>query len=231
MDSGQDDGQHDGGPVRVALADDQGLIRAGFRALIEAEEGLEIVGEAATGREAVAVARRSHPDVMLMDIRMPDGDGLEATRDIARLGPVPRIIILTTFGLDEYIVEAIRAGAAGFLVKDTEPAELLRAIRAVHDGDALLSPPVTRQVMNLLKGQGRSSAPRSLAEITEREREVLALVGEGLNNAEIAERLYITPLTAKTHVSRIMGKLGCRDRAQLVVAAYESGLVRPGWTP
>jgi len=228
---GVDGGQHDGGTVRVALADDQGLIRAGFRALIEAEEGLEIVGEAATGREAVAVARRSRPDVMLMDIRMPDGDGLEATRDIARLGPVPRIIILTTFGLDEYIVEAIRAGAAGFLVKDTEPAELLRAIRAVHDGDALLSPPVTRQVMDLLKGQGRSSAPRSLAEITEREREVLALVGEGLNNAEIAERLYITPLTAKTHVSRIMGKLGCRDRAQLVVAAYESGLVRPGWTP
>jgi len=229
MDSRQDDGGM--GTVRVALADDQGLIRAGFRALIEAEEGLEIVGEAATGREAVALARRTHPDVMLMDIRMPDGDGLEATRDIARLGPVPRIIILTTFGLDEYIVEAIRAGAAGFLVKDTEPAELLRAIQAVHDGDALLSPPVTRQVMDLLKGQGPSSAPRSLAEITEREREVLALVGEGLNNAEIAERLYITPLTAKTHVSRIMGKLGCRDRAQLVVTAYESGLVRPGWTP
>lgn len=220
-----------GGPIRVALADDQGLIRAGFRALIDAEDGLVIVGEAATGREAVALARRARPDVMLMDIRMPDGDGLEATRDIARQGLLPRIIILTTFGLDEYIVEAIRAGAAGFLVKDTEPAELLRAIRAVHDGDALLSAPVTRRVLDYLKGQGGSAAPRSLAEITEREREVLALVGEGLNNAEIAERLYITPLTAKTHVSRIMGKLGCRDRAQLVVAAYESGLVRPGWTP
>ncbi|PSS46000.1 DNA-binding response regulator [Arthrobacter woluwensis] len=220
-----------GGPIRVALADDQGLIRAGFRALIDAEDGLVIVGEAATGREAVALARRARPDVMLMDIRMPDGDGLEATRDIARQGFLPRIIILTTFGLDEYIVEAIRAGAAGFLVKDTEPAELLRAIRAVHDGDALLSAPVTRRVLDYLKGQGGSAAPRSLAEITEREREVLALVGEGLNNAEIAERLYITPLTAKTHVSRIMGKLGCRDRAQLVVAAYESGLVRPGWTP
>lgn len=220
-----------GGPIRVALADDQGLIRAGFRALIDAEDGLMIVGEAATGREAVALARRARPDVMLMDIRMPDGDGLEATRDIARQGPLPRIIILTTFGLDEYIVEAIRAGAAGFLVKDTEPAELLRAIRAVHDGDALLSAPVTRRVLDYLKGRGGSAAPRSLAEITEREREVLALVGEGLNNAEIAERLYITPLTAKTHVSRIMGKLGCRDRAQLVVAAYESGLVRPGWTP
>ena len=220
-----------GGPIRVALADDQGLIRAGFRALIDAEDGLVIVGEAATGREAVALARRARPDVMLMDIRMPDGDGLEATRDIARQGLLPRIIILTTFGLDEYIVEAIRAGAAGFLVKDTEPAELLRAIRAVHDGDALLSAPVTRRVLDYLKGQGGSAAPRSLAEITEREREVLALVGEGLNNAEIAERLYITPLTAKTHVSRIMGKLGCRDRAQLGVAAYESGLVRPGWTP
>lgn len=220
-----------GGPIRVALADDQGLIRAGFRALIDAEDGLVIVGEAATGRQAVALARRARPDVMLMDIRMPDGDGLEATRDIARQGLLPRIIILTTFGLDEYIVEAIRAGAAGFLVKDTEPAELLRAIRAVHDGDALLSAPVTRRVLDYLKGQGGSAAPRSLAEITEREREVLALVGEGLNNAEIAERLYITPLTAKTHVSRIMGKLGCRDRAQLVVAAYESGLVRPGWTP
>ncbi|QTF70742.1 response regulator [Arthrobacter woluwensis] len=220
-----------GGPIRVALADDQGLIRAGFRALIDAEDGLVIVGEAATGREAVALARRARPDVMLMDIRMPDGDGLEATRDIALQGLLPRIIILTTFGLDEYIVEAIRAGAAGFLVKDTEPAELLRAIRAVHDGDALLSAPVTRRVLDYLKGQGGSAAPRSLAEITEREREVLALVGEGLNNAEIAERLYITPLTAKTHVSRIMGKLGCRDRAQLVVAAYESGLVRPGWTP
>ncbi|MFK0074235.1 response regulator [Arthrobacter woluwensis] len=220
-----------GGPIRVALADDQGLIRAGFRALIDAEDGLVIVGEAATGREAVALARRARPDVMLMDIRMPDGDGLEATRDIARQGLLPRIIILTTFGLDEYIVEAIRAGAAGFLVKDTEPAELLRAIRAVHDGDALLSAPVTRRVLDYLKGQGGSAAPRSLAEITEREREVLALVGEGLNNAEIAERLYITPLTAKTHVSRIMGKLGCRDRAQLVVTAYESGLVRPGWTP
>jgi len=220
-----------GGLIRVALADDQGLIRAGFRALIDAEDGLVIVGEAATGREAVALARRARPDVMLMDIRMPDGDGLEATRDIARQGPWPRIIILTTFGLDEYIVDAIRAGAAGFLVKDTEPAELLRAIRAVHDGDALLSAPVTRRVLDYLKGQGGSAAPRSLAEITEREREVLALVGEGLNNAEIAERLYITPLTAKTHVSRIMGKLGCRDRAQLVVAAYESGLVRPGWTP
>lgn len=218
-------------PIRVALADDQGLIRAGFRALIEAEDGLAIVGEASTGREAVALTRRARPDVMLMDIRMPDGDGLEATRDIARQGPLPRIIILTTFGLDEYIVDAIRAGAAGFLVKDTEPAELLRAIRAVHDGDALLSAPVTRRVLDYLKGQGGSAAPRSLTEITEREREVLALVGEGLNNAEIAERLYITPLTAKTHVSRIMGKLGCRDRAQLVVAAYESGLVRPGWTP
>ncbi|MDP5227456.1 MULTISPECIES: response regulator transcription factor [Arthrobacter] len=216
-------------PIRVALADDQALIRAGFRALIDAEDGLEVAGEAGTGRQAVELARTAAPDVMLMDIRMPDGDGLEATREIARHGALPRIIILTTFGLDEYIVEAIRAGAAGFLVKDTEPTELLHAIRAVHDGDALLSPPVTRRLLDFLKSGGDVEPPRTLEQLTEREKEVLALVGEGLNNAAIAAKLYITPLTAKTHVSRIMGKLDCRDRAQLVVAAYESGLVRPGW--
>lgn len=218
--------------IRILLADDQTLIRAGFRALLNAEPDMTVVAECGTGRDAVRLASREHPDVVLMDIRMPDGDGLEATRRIMA-GPDlagTRIIILTTFELDEYIAEAVRAGAAGFLVKDTEPEELLRAVRVVHDGDALLSPSVTRRIMAQLAVQSRAAVPpASLDQITEREREVLRLVGEGLNNAEIAERLFITPLTAKTHVSRIMTKLLVRDRAQLVVLAYESGLVRPGW--
>ena len=218
--------------IRILLADDQTLIRAGFRALLSAEPDMEVVAECGTGRDAVRLAARERPDVVLMDIRMPEMDGLEATRKIMadqRLAGT-RIIILTTFELDEYIAEAVRAGAAGFLVKDTEPEELLRAVRVVHDGDALLSPSVTRRIMAQLALQSRATeAPASLANITEREREVLRLVGEGLNNAEIAERLVITPLTAKTHVSRIMTKLLVRDRAQLVVLAYESGLVRPGW--
>jgi DNA-binding NarL/FixJ family response regulator len=218
--------------IRILLADDQTLIRAGFRALLNAEPDMTVVAECGTGRDAVRLASREHPDVVLMDIRMPEGDGLEATRRIMA-GPDlagTRIIILTTFELDEYIAEAVRAGAAGFLVKDTEPEELLRAVRVVHDGDALLSPSVTRRIMAQLAVQSRAAVPpASLDQITEREREVLRLVGEGLNNAEIAERLFITPLTAKTHVSRIMTKLLVRDRAQLVVLAYESGLVRPGW--
>ncbi|RAM37076.1 response regulator [Arthrobacter globiformis] len=218
--------------IRILLADDQTLIRAGFRALLNAEPDMDVVAECGTGRDAVRLAARERPDVVLMDIRMPEMDGLEATRKImADLGLAgTRIIILTTFELDEYIAEAVRAGAAGFLVKDTEPEELLRAVRVVHDGDALLSPSVTRRIMAQLALHSRvTAAPASLANITEREREVLRLVGEGLNNAEIAERLVITPLTAKTHVSRIMTKLLIRDRAQLVVLAYESGLVRPGW--
>ncbi|KRE59050.1 LuxR family transcriptional regulator [Arthrobacter sp. Soil736] len=218
--------------IRILLADDQTLIRAGFRALLNAEQDMTVVAECGTGRDAVRLASREHPDVVLMDIRMPDGDGLEATRQIMAGKDLAgtRIIILTTFELDEYIAEAVRAGAAGFLVKDTEPEELLRAVRVVHDGDALLSPSVTRRIMAQLAVQSRAAAPpASLDQITEREREVLRLVGEGLNNAEIAERLFITPLTAKTHVSRIMTKLLVRDRAQLVVLAYESGLVRPGW--
>lgn len=219
--------------IRILLADDQTLIRAGFRALLDAEPDMEVVGEAGTGRDAVRLATRDRPDVILMDIRMPDDDGLTATRKIlgdpALAGT--RVIILTTFELDEYIAEAVRAGAAGFLVKDTEPAELIRAVRVVHDGDALLSPSVTRRIMAQLASQGRAAGKVvPLEQVTEREREVLALVGEGLNNAEIAERLFITPLTAKTHVSRIMTKLMVRDRSQLVVLAYESGLVRPGWS-
>ncbi|MDQ1057501.1 DNA-binding NarL/FixJ family response regulator [Arthrobacter globiformis] len=218
--------------IRILVADDQTLIRAGFRALLNAEPDMEVVAECGTGRDAVRLASRERPDVVLMDIRMPETDGLEATRKIMADQNLngTRIIILTTFELDEYIAEAVRAGAAGFLVKDTEPEELLRAVRVVHDGDALLSPSVTRRIMAQLALQSRATAaPVSLENITEREREVLRLVGEGLNNAEIAERLVITPLTAKTHVSRIMSKLLVRDRAQLVVLAYESGLVRPGW--
>jgi DNA-binding NarL/FixJ family response regulator len=218
--------------IRVLLADDQNLIRAGFRALLNAEPDMAVVAECGTGRDAVRLAAREHPDVVLMDIRMPEGDGLEATRQIMAAKDLAgtRIIILTTFELDEYIAEAVRAGAAGFLVKDTEPEELLRAVRVVHDGDALLSPSVTRRIMAQLATQSRAvKPPVSLDQVTERERQVLQLVGEGLNNAEIAERLFITPLTAKTHVSRIMTKLLVRDRVQLVVLAYESGLVRPGW--
>lgn len=219
--------------IRILLADDQTLIRAGFRALLDAEPDMEVVAEAGTGREAVRLAARDKPDVILMDIRMPDDDGLTATRRILADPTLSgtRIIILTTFELDEYIAEAVRAGAAGFLVKDTEPTELIRAVRVVHDGDALLSPSVTRRIMAQMASQSRAAGKViPLEQVTEREREVLALVGEGLNNAEIAERLFITPLTAKTHVSRIMTKLMVRDRSQLVVLAYESGLVRPGWS-
>ena len=218
--------------IRVLLADDQTLIRAGFRSLLDAEPDMAVVAECGTGRDALRLARQHRPDVVLMDIRMPDGDGLAATAQILSDPELvsTRVIILTTFELDEYIVEAVRAGAAGFLVKDTEPEELIRAVRVVHDGDALLSPSVTRKILAQLAVQTKVvCAPPALASVTEREREVLALVGEGLNNAEIAQRLFITPLTAKTHVSRIMTKLMVRDRAQLVVLAYESGLVRPGW--
>jgi DNA-binding NarL/FixJ family response regulator len=216
--------------VRVVLADDQALVRAGFRALLDAQDDIEVVGEANDGDEAVRLVRRLAPDVVLMDIRMPGTDGLAATRAIAgdeRLSDA-RIIILTTFELDEYVFEAIRSGASGFLVKDTEPVELLRAVRAVADGDALLSPSVTRRLIGEFANKTRESRPApTLDVLTEREREVMALVAEGLTNDEIAERLYVSPMTAKTHVSRAMTKLGARDRAQLVVFAYESGLVRP----
>ncbi|WP_077490354.1 response regulator [Sinomonas mesophila] len=219
--------------IRILIADDQALIRAGFRALLDAEPDMEVVGEAGSGAEAVSESLRLAPDVVLMDIRMPGGDGLEATRRILESAPGGlRVVILTTFELDEYVTGAIRAGASGFLVKDTEPEELIRAVRAVHDGDAMLSPSVTRRLLERLAAERPAEAGRAPADVgllTEREREVVALVGQGLNNAEIAARLVITPLTAKTHVSRAMTKLGLRDRAQLVVLAYESGLVRPGW--
>jgi DNA-binding NarL/FixJ family response regulator len=225
--------------IKVLLADDQALVRAGFRALLNAEPDIEVVAEAGDGLEAARLAARTRPDVVLMDIRMPGVDGLEATRRIAADPALAatRVVILTTFELDEYVFEALRTGASGFLVKDTEPVELLRAVRAVAAGDALLSPSVTRRVIGEFAtpgGRGRPAVPpvaaeRRLEQLTDREREVMVLVGEGLSNDEIAARLVISPATAKTHVSRTMVKLGARDRAQLVVHAYEAGLIRPGW--
>jgi Response regulator containing a CheY-like receiver domain and an HTH DNA-binding domain len=218
--------------IRVLLADDQALVRAGFKALLAAQPDIEVAGEAADGAEALRAVRELRPDVVLMDIRMPVLDGLAATRRITGdpdLGDV-KVVMLTTFELDEYVFEAIRSGASGFLVKDTEPDELLRAVRAVVEGDALLSPGVTRRLISEFAARSKEpESAASLVELTEREREVMALVGIGLSNDEIARRLVVSPLTAKTHVSRTMVKLGARDRAQLVVLAYESGLVRPGW--
>jgi DNA-binding NarL/FixJ family response regulator len=216
----------------VAIADDQQLIRAGFRSLLSAEPDLDVVGEAATGTEAVALVKRTVPDVVLMDIRMPDGDGLWATEQIVADVKLARthVVILTTFELDDYVSRAIRAGASGFLVKDTEPVELIRAIRVVASGDALLSPSVTRRLLERVAAELREAPDTApLDVLTDREREVLALVGQGKTNAEIAHALFMSPLTAKTHVSRIMTKVNARDRVQLVVLAYETGLVRPGW--
>jgi DNA-binding NarL/FixJ family response regulator len=218
--------------IRVLLADDQALVRAGFRALIDAQSDLTVVGEASDGAHAVRLAVRERPDVVLMDIRMPGMDGLEATRQIVADPECAdvRIVILTTFDLDEYVFEALRAGASGFLVKDTEPVDLLRGVRAVAAGEGLLSPSVTRRLIEEFALRSRSPRPpEALDGLTDREREVLALVGAGLSNDEIAVKLMVSPATAKTHVSRSMSKLGARDRAQLVVYAYEAGLVRPGW--
>lgn len=220
--------------ISVLLADDQALVRAGFRALLNAEPDISVVAEAGDGVEAARLAAQTRPDVVLMDIRMPGVDGLEATRRIVADPSLSatRVVILTTFELDEYVFEALRVGASGFLVKDTEPVELLRGIRAVAAGDALLSPGVTRRVIAEFAGAGGrrpATPPAHLDQLTDREREVMVLVGEGLSNDEIAARLVISPATAKTHVSRTMIKLGARDRAQLVVHAYEAGLIRPGW--
>jgi DNA-binding NarL/FixJ family response regulator len=218
--------------IRVLLADDQDLVRAGFRALLDAEQDIQVVGEADDGEQAARLAAELVPDVILMDVRMPGVDGLEATRRIAsddRLAEV-RIVILTTFDLDEYVFEAVRLGASGFLVKDTEPADLVRSVRAAARGDALLSPGITRRLIEEFATRAKEPRPSpDLEQLTDREREVMALVAAGLSNEEIAKRLFVSPATAKTHVSRAMVKLGARDRAQLVVFAYESGLVRPGW--
>jgi DNA-binding NarL/FixJ family response regulator len=218
--------------IRIVIADDQQLIRAGFRALLESEPDFEVVGEAATGAEALAQVSRHRPDVVLMDIRMPGGDGLWATEQIAADPALTgtHIVIVTTFELDEYVAQAIRAGASGFLVKDTEPTELIRAVRVAASGDALLSPGVTRRLLERMAAGLRDPQDlTSLEALTAREREVLGLVGQGLTNAEIGKRLFLSPLTAKTHVSRIMSKLAARDRVQLVIIAYEAGLVRSGW--
>jgi len=216
--------------IRVLIADDQELVRAGFRALLDAEDDIEVVGDAADGASAVRLAAQHVPDIVLMDVRMPELDGIEATRRIAadpRLRGV-RIVILTTYETDEYIFDGLRAGASGFLVKDTSPTELLRAVRVVADGDALLAPSVTRRLIAEVVSRAPDPEPAAdLRELTPREREILGLAGLALSNDEIADRLTISKATAKTHISRIMGKLEARDRAQLVVLAYESGLVTP----
>ncbi|PDP84959.1 DNA-binding response regulator [Glycomyces fuscus] len=215
--------------VRVVVADDQALVRMGLRVLIEGEPDLELVGEAADGRQAVELVGRLRPDVVLMDVRMPVVDGLEALRRIGAQEELAhtRVVVLTTFELDEYVFEALRAGASGFLIKDSDPQEMLAAVRAAARGEALLSPSVTRRVVAAFVSRepGGGRAPR-LEVLTEREREVVGLVGEGLSNEEIAARLVVSPATARTHVSRAMGKLGARDRAQLVVFAFRAGLVR-----
>jgi DNA-binding NarL/FixJ family response regulator len=218
--------------IRIAIADDQQLVRGGFRALLDAEADMEVVGEAGTGEQIVALVRRERPDVVLMDIRMPGGDGISATEQIVADPDLSatRIVVVTTFELDDYVVAAIRAGASGFLVKDTEPVELIRAVRVVAAGDALLSPGVTRRLLTrVAEGARAPVADDRLDALTEREREVLVQVATGRSNEEIASALFLSPLTAKTHVSRILTKLGVRDRVQLVVIAYETGLVRPGW--
>jgi DNA-binding NarL/FixJ family response regulator len=214
--------------TRVLVADDQALVRAGFRKLLESADGLEVVGEAADGLEAVDRVRRLKPDVVLMDIRMPRLDGIEATRRLA--GEGARVLILTTFGLDEYVYEALRAGASGFMLKDAPPEELLAAIEVVARGDALIAPAVTRSVIAEFVRRGpppQRSSP-SLDELTAREREVLALLARGLSNAEIGARLFVSDGTVKTHVAHVLQKLGLRDRVQAVILAYEAGVVVPG---
>jgi DNA-binding NarL/FixJ family response regulator len=223
-----------GRPVKVLLADDQALVRTGFKMLLDVEDDITVVGEAANGAEAVALVRATRPDVVLMDIRMPVLDGIQATREIAAMRGLEqvRVLILTTYDTDAYVFEALQAGASGFLLKDSGPAELLHGIRVVAAGEALLAPTITRRLIAQFTAvrTAHQVAEERLAVLTQREREVLALVGEGLSNEEIAERLTLSPATARTHVSRAMVKLGARDRAQLVVLAYQTGLVNPGST-
>jgi DNA-binding NarL/FixJ family response regulator len=220
--------------IRVVVADDQALVRSGFTMLLAGEDDIEVVGEAANGAEAVALVASERPDVVLMDVRMPVMDGLEATRRISGDDTLAttRVVILTTFDLDEYVHEALRAGASGFLLKDTLPVELLNAVRVVAGGDALISPKITRRLIEEFARRpepaGAVAAAAVLDQLTEREREVLETVARGHSNAEIAEQLFVSPATVKTHVSRLLMKLGARDRAQLVMIAYESGMVAPG---
>ncbi|MGI5320799.1 response regulator transcription factor [Actinomadura nitritigenes] len=215
--------------LRVLVADDQALVRGSFRVLIDTAPGLRAVGEAGTGAEAVELAERERPDVVLMDVRMPEMDGIEATRRISRDLPDVRVLILTTFDLDSYVYAALRAGASGFLLKDTPPADLLSAIRVVASGESLLAPTVTRRLIAefVRRPAPAGPPPAGLDALTDREREVLALIARGLSNAELAEHLHLSPATVKTHIGRLLAKLQARDRAQLVIAAYETGLVRP----
>ncbi len=218
--------------ISVVIADDQALVRGGFRVLVDTAAGMAVVGEAGDGTEAVALARQHHPDVVLMDIRMPGQDGIEATRQIKEADDTAgvRVLILTTFDLDEYVYAALRAGASGFLLKDTSPEQLLEAIRVVASGEGLLAPTVTRRLIEAFAARAGPAlvAPAALDALTEREQEVLHEVARGYSNSEIAERLHMSSATAKTHVSRLLMKLAARDRAQLVVVAYETGLARPG---
>ena len=217
-------------PIRVVVADDHALVRGGFRMILEAQPDIEVIGEAANGLDAVALARSQAPDVVLMDVRMPELDGIEATRRVVSAVPENlRVLMLTTFDLDEYVYRAVRAGASGFMLKDVRPAELVHAVRAIHSGDTLLAPAITRRLLaEFVRRPPPGERPAALGELTERESEVLGLVARGLSNAEIAQRLFLGETTVKTHVTRVLSKLGLRDRVQAVVLAYESGLVRPG---
>jgi DNA-binding NarL/FixJ family response regulator len=217
-----------GRDLKVVIADDQLLLRAGFRKLLDGEDGLAVVGDAADGQEAVTLVDRLHPDVVLMDIRMPVLDGIEATRRITRRAPGTAVLVLTTYDLDEYVFAALEAGASGFLLKDCPPDELTAAIRVVARGDALIAPSITRRLISEFTARG--TGLRELPAISEREREVLVGIARGKSNAELAAGLFIGEATVKTHVSSLLTKLGCRDRVQLVVAAYEAGLVVPGAT-
>ena len=213
--------------IRVLVADDQSMVRAGFRLLLSNEEDIEVVAEASDGREAVDKAARFHPTVVLMDIRMPELDGLEATRRIVAADAGARVLILTTFDLDEYVYEALRSGASGFVLKDDPPEQLLSAIRVVAGGEALLSPAVTKRVIKQFTRAPQPTPPKELAELTERELDVFRLIARGLSNAEIGKELYISDTTVKTHITHILGKLGLRDRVQAVVLAYQAGLFEP----
>ena len=214
--------------TRVVVADDQALVRGGFRAILASQPHLEVVGEAGTGAEAVDVVARTRPDVALVDVRMPVMDGIEATRRITATGSDCRVVMLTTFDMDEHVYAAFRAGATGFLLKTVAPEDLVAAVRAAHLGDALLAPTITRRLIERFVSVPQPDTNVSLAALTEREREVLRLIAQGLNNDEIAGRLFVSAGTVKTHVGRILAKLGLRDRVQVVVAAYESGFVQPG---
>jgi DNA-binding NarL/FixJ family response regulator len=215
-------------PIRVLIADDQALMRTGFRMILDAQDDVEVVGEAIDGADAIRRFEALSPDVVVMDVRMPAMDGIEATRRLTALDLPARVLILTTFDLDEYVYEALRAGASGFLLKDRPPEELVAAVRVIASGEALLAPSVTRRLIEEFARRAPAVKPTELEELTEREREVLVLMAKGLSNAEIARALFVAETTVKTHVGRVLHKLRLRDRAQAVVVAYESGLVRPG---